>query len=259
MRLQKYLAHCGVCSRRKAEEVIKSGIVFVNGKIETDFARDVDINKDVVKIENKIIRPVKKIYIVLNKPRGCISSLKDEKNRPTVIDVIGGKIKERIYPVGRLDFNTTGCLLLTNDGDWAEKIIHPKYEIEKEYLVKIKGNLTDSIITKLMKGIFVEGKRLKAKKIWIRKKLEKNYIVSVIITQGINHQIKKMFSYVGLTVLRLNRDRVGIVSINNLQPGQWRYLTEKEVEYFKGNVKNCRGQMASAKCQVLSADWKNLK
>jgi len=233
MRLQKYLAHCGICSRRKAEEVIKSGVVFVNGKIETDFARDIDINKDVVKIEKRILRPTKKIYIVLNKPRGCISSLKDEKNRPTVIDVLGGKIKDRIYPVGRLDFNTTGCLLLTNDGDWAEKIIHPKYEIEKEYLVKVKGNLTDSIITKLIKGIFVEGKRLKAKKIWIRKKLEKNYIVSVIITQGINHQIKKMFSYVGLTVLRLSRERVGIVNINNLQPGQWRYLTEKEVEYFR--------------------------
>ncbi|MCX8093854.1 MAG: pseudouridine synthase, partial [Candidatus Goldbacteria bacterium] len=169
---------------------------------------------------------------VLNKPKGCICSTSDEKKRLTVLDLIGPKIKERIYPVGRLDYNTTGCLFLTNDGDWANRIIHPKHEVEKEYIVKIKGNFNQGVVEKLKKGIYIEGKRLFAKNIRLIKKLEKNYIVSVIITQGINHQIKKMFSYVGLTVLRLKRERVGTVTIKGLQPGQWRYLTGKEIEAF---------------------------
>ncbi len=233
MRLQKYLAFCGVASRRKAEDIIRSGSVLVNGIVITDCARDIDIANDVVKVNNKTIKPDKKIYIVLNKPKGCICSVSDEKNRITVLDIIGQKIKERLYPVGRLDYNTTGCLFLTNDGDWANRIIHPKYEIEKEYIVKIKGNFNNSITEKIKKGIYVEGKMLYAKSIRLVKKLEKNYIVSLIITQGINHQVKKMFSYAGLTVLKLCRERVGVVTIKGLQPGQWRYLTRREVEFFK--------------------------
>ncbi|HPD19509.1 MAG TPA: pseudouridine synthase, partial [Candidatus Goldiibacteriota bacterium] len=139
---------------------------------------------------------------------------------------------ERIYPVGRLDYNTTGCLLLTNDGDWANRVIHPAYEIEKEYLVKVKGILNERVINKLKKGMFIDGEKIHAKEVWVRKKLEKNFILSVIITQGINHQIKKMMSYAGLTVLRLSRERVGIVSIKGLQPGEWRRLTTKETEFF---------------------------
>lgn len=232
MRLQKYLALCGIASRRKAEEIIKSGIVLVNGNIITDCARDVDVEKDIVKVNNKIAKPCKKIYIVLNKPKGCISSVSDEKGRVTVLDIIGTRIKDRIYPVGRLDYNTTGCIFLTNDGAWANKIIHPKYEIEKEYIVKVKGKLNDYMIERLKKGLFVDEKKVYAKDIWIRKKLEKNYIISVIITQGINHQVKKMLSYVGLTVLKLSRERVGIVNIKGLGPGQWRFLTSEEVEFF---------------------------
>ncbi len=232
MRLQKFLAHCGVASRRKSEEIIRSGTVTVNGIVVTDCAKFIDTEKDIVKVNNKIVKPGKKIYIVINKPKGCISSVSDEKHRTTVMDVIGASIKERIYPVGRLDYNTTGCLFLTNDGDWANRIIHPKYEIEKQYIAKIKGDLKDNIIKRLKKGIFIDGKKVFARDIRILRKLEKNYIVSVVVTQGINHQIKKMFSYVGLTVLRLSRERVGNVSVKGLQPGQWRYLTKKEVEMF---------------------------
>lgn len=232
MRLQKYLAICGVASRRKAEEIIKSGGVSVNGAIITNCAWDVDAEKDIIKVNKKIVKPCKKIYIVLNKPKGFISSVSDEKCRATVLDVIGSKVKDRIYPVGRLDYNTTGCIFLTNDGDWTDKIIHPKYGIEKEYIVKVKGKLNNYKIKKLKKGLFVDGKKVYAKDIRIRKKLKKNYIISIIITQGVNHQVKKMLSYVGLTVLKLKRERVGIVNIKGLGPGQWRFLTSKEVEFF---------------------------
>lgn len=232
MRLQKFLAHCGVCSRRKSEDIIKSGIVMVNGVVITNCAQKIDMERDVVKVNNKTIRPVKKIYIVLNKPVGCITSVSDEKNRTTVLDIIGSAIKRRIYPVGRLDYNTSGCLLLTNDGDWADRIIHPKYEIEKEYIVKVKGDWKDGVAQKLRKGLLIDGKKMFAKDIRFIRKLEKNYIISIIITQGINHQIKKMFSYTGMTVLRLSRERVGAVNIKGLPVGAWRYLTKKEIESF---------------------------
>jgi len=232
MRLQQFLAHCGIASRRKAEDLIKEGKVTVNGKIITDCAFNVEPEKDFVKYNNKLIKPEKKIYIVLNKPKGFISSVSDEKGRKTVIDIFKNKIKEHIYPVGRLDYNTTGCLILTNDGEWANKIIHPRYEVEKVYIAKIKGRASNTFIDKLKKGIKIEDGFVKAKDAKILLRKEKNDVISITITQGKNHQIKKMLQAIGLTLLWLKRQSVGPVNIRGLEYGMWRYLTQKEIDFF---------------------------
>ncbi len=233
MRLQKYLAYCGIASRRKSEELIKQGKITVNGKIITECGYDINPEKDYVKYKGKLIKIENKIYIVLNKPRNYICSTSDEKGRKTVIDLIKFKIKQRLYPAGRLDFDTTGCLILTNDGEFADKIMHPKYEVEKRYTLKIKGRIEDNKLTKLKNGIKIEGKFIKPKVIKILFRKEKNDIISITVTEGMNHLIKKMCKEVGLELLWLKRESIGIVSIKGLEYGDWRFLTPDEINYFK--------------------------
>jgi 23S rRNA pseudouridine2605 synthase len=238
MRLQQYIAHCGVASRRKAEELIKQGLIKVNGKVITEPWFEVDEKKDWVRHNDKVIKIEKKIYIVLNKPAGFVTTVSDEKGRPTVIDLLKPSIKERVYPVGRLDFNTTGCLIITNDGDWANRIIHPKFEIPKKYMAKIKGRTDNYILNKLKKGIRIEDKFVKAKEARVVTSNKKNDVVLLVITEGINHQVKKMLSAVGVSPVWLKRVSVGGINTGGMAFGQWRHLSQDEVDSFNTSPKS---------------------
>ncbi len=188
-RLQKVIANTGFTSRRKAEELIKNGKVKVNGKIVTELGTKVDAS-DLIEVENKVLEKTdRKYYFMLNKPRGYISSCEDEKNRKTIVDLIG--IEARIYPVGRLDYDTTGLILLTNDGELTNILTHPKNEVPKTYIAKIEGNLTLEEFYRLKKGVVIENRKVTPEFIKIRKKSENSDIVEITIVEGRNHIVKK--------------------------------------------------------------------
>ncbi len=236
-RIQKVISNYGYCSRRKAEELLVNGKVKVNDEVVTELGFKVS-PKDIIEIEGKIIEKQEKVYILLNKPRGVITSTKDDKNRKTVIDLIPEET--RVYPVGRLDYDTTGLLLLTNDGDLANLIMHPKNNVEKVYIAKIKGILNVESIKKLEKGILIEGIKTSKAKVKVRKINKKNMtsVVELTIHEGKNHQVKKMFKAVGHEVLKLKRERVAFLTLENLKSGEFRYLNPKEVKKLYNKVMN---------------------
>ncbi|MFQ8817316.1 MAG: pseudouridine synthase [Streptococcus thermophilus] len=216
MRINKYIAHAGVASRRKAEELIKEGRVTLNGKTVMELATIVK-NGDIVEVNGSPIYNEEKVYYLLNKPRGVISSVSDEKNRKTVIDLMP-HVKERIYPVGRLDWDTTGLLILTNDGDFTDKMIHPRNEIDKVYLARVKGIATKENLRPLTRGVVIDGKKTQpAHYNIIKVDHEKNRsVVELTIHEGRNHQVKKMFESVGLIVDKLSRTRFGTLDLTGL-------------------------------------------
>lgn len=228
-RIQKVIANSGYCSRRKAVELITNGKVKVNGQVVTEPWFRVS-SKDTIEVEGKILEKQEKVYILLNKPRGVITSTKDDKERQTVVDLI--PIEQRIYPVGRLDYNTTGLLLLTNDGELANLIMHPKNKIEKVYIAKIKGILSGESIKRLEKGIIIDGIKTSNARVKVRKidRKKMTSIVEIGIHEGRNHQVKKMFKAVGHEVLKLKRERIGFLTLGNLQSGEYRFLNPKEVK-----------------------------
>ncbi|TWS94866.1 MULTISPECIES: pseudouridine synthase [unclassified Streptococcus] len=229
MRINKYMAHAGVSSRRKAEELIKKGLVTLNGQVITDLATQVK-SGDVVEVSGSPIYNEEKVYYLLNKPRGVISSVSDDKGRQTVIDLLP-QVKERIYPVGRLDWDTTGLLILTNDGDFTDKMIHPRNEIDKVYVARLKGIATKDNLRPLTRGVVIDGKKTKpARYSIIKVDPEKNRsVVELIIHEGRHHQVKKMFESVGLLVDKLSRTRFGTLDLTGLRPGQSRRLNKKEI------------------------------
>ncbi len=229
-RLQKVIAQSGYTSRRNAEKLILEQKVKVNGKIISELGTKVD-NKDIIEIEGKILeKNDNKVYILLNKPRGVISSAKDEKGRKTVVDLIA--TEERIYPVGRLDYDTTGLLLLTNDGALANKLMHPKNNVPKTYLAKVKGLLDKNSIDKLKSGVIVDGKKVEIVEFKIKKKdLEKKMTyISITIIEGRNHIVKNLFKELGFLVEKLTRTNYAFLDIKDLKSGEYRYLTIKEVK-----------------------------
>ena len=228
-RLQKVIAQAGIASRRKAEELILNGQVCVNGKMVSELGVKVD-DKDTITIDGNIINKEKKVYYLLNKPRGIITSAKDEKNRKTVVDLID--CEERIYPVGRLDYDTTGVLLLTNDGDFANILMHPNDQVDKKYIAKVKGIIKGDAINALKNGVVIDGKKYEKAKVKLRKTdLKTNTsMVEVIIHEGRNHQVKKMFESVGFEVLKLKREQLFIFDVKHLKSGEYRALTIKEVK-----------------------------
>lgn len=229
MRINKYIAHAGIASRRKAEELIKQGIVTINGQVVNELATQVKAG-DLVEIEGSPIYNEEKVYYLLNKPRGVISSVSDDKGRKTVIDLLP-QVKERIYPVGRLDWDTTGLLILTNDGDFTDKMIHPRNEIDKVYLARVKGIATKENLRPLMRGVVIDGKKTKpARYTIIKVDHEKNRsVVELTIHEGRNHQVKKMFEQVGLLVDKLSRTQFGTLDLTGLRPGEARRLNKKEI------------------------------
>lgn len=229
-RLQKVIANSGYCSRRKAEELISSGQVYVNGEMVTELGTKVSGNETIVVEGVTLSKETKKEYYLLNKPRGYICSLKDDKGRKVVTELIN--TKERIYPVGRLDYDTTGVLLLTNDGEFANILMHPSNEVEKTYLAIIEGIMTTEEIYKLKDGVVIEGIKVTPKRLKIKKKdLEKNKSkVEITIVEGRNHIVKKMFEAVGHPVNKLTRERLAFLDVKGLQSGEYRYLTKDEVK-----------------------------
>ncbi len=232
-RLQKVMAHCGVASRRKAEELILKGRVKVDGKVIRELGYLVN-SKNIVEVDGIVLQREDHVYYLLNKPRGVITSTFDDKKRKTVVDLID--TNKRIYPVGRLDYDTTGALILTNDGEFANYLMHPKNNIMKCYVVKVEGILKGPQIHALQKGVMIDGKKTNDAKVKLRKvdKQNNNCIVEITIHEGRNHQIKKMIEQVGFKVLKLKREKIAFLDVKDLKSGEYRVLTPKEVARLYG-------------------------
>lgn len=230
-RLQKYLSSCGVASRRKSEELIQKGKVTVNGKIITELGYKINEDDEVIVNGNEVYKKEKEYYL-LYKPEKTICSVKDEKGRKTVIELI--QTKEKIFPVGRLDYDTSGLLLLTNDGELTNILTHPKGNVKKTYLAKISGIITSIKLKELEQGIVIDGVKTKkaiAKLKKIDKKNNKSY-VELTITEGRNHQVKNMFSALGFKVLKLKRTNYAFLTLDGLSRGEYRTLTIKEIKHL---------------------------
>lgn len=229
-RLQKVIQKSGLCSRRKAEELIANGMVKVNGQIITTLGTQVEVT-DQIEVSGERIKQIDElVYYVLNKPTGYVSTTSDEHGRRTIMDLM--KVSERIYPIGRLDYDTSGVILLTNDGDFMNSLIHPKFKVEKEYHVKVKGLLRKDASSKLEKGLDLgdfTSARSKIISVKYDDKKENTY-VSIIITEGKYHQIKRMFEEVGHPVVKLRRHRFGVVTTEGLKQGDFRRLKPHEIK-----------------------------
>lgn len=232
-RLQKVMAHAGVASRRKSEELIAKGRVSVNGKVVTEMGYQVK-NSDTIAVDGVPINKEEPVYILLNKPRGVVSTADDPKGRDTVVELIKG-VEQRIYPVGRLDYDTTGVLLLTNDGELAHKLMHPKFGFEKTYVAKVEGRVTREDLNQLEKGVLIDGEKTAPAQVRIINydKRTNKTLVELIIHEGKNHQVKKMFAAVKHPVEKLTRDKYGFLTTEGLQSGEWRELKQFEVNKLK--------------------------
>ncbi len=229
-RLQKYLAECGVASRRKCEEYILEGKVKVNGKVITELGTKINPQKDKVEINGQVITKEKKVYILLNKPVGYVTTVNDEKQRKTVMELLNG-VNEKVVPVGRLDMFTSGLLLLSNDGEFIYKVTHPKHETTKTYIVKTRGIPTEKDLEKLRVGIKIEDYITSPAKVELLLKDNTNNIARIWIQihEGRNRQVRKMCEAIGLSVIALKREGVGNLTCEGVERGKWRYLKEEEV------------------------------
>ena len=233
MRLNKFLASCGAASRRGADELIASGRVRVNSIVVTELGKMVETDNDTVTLDGKKVEPVSKMtYIMLYKPKGCITSLRDEKGRKTVYDYLDVEVPH-LVPVGRLDYDTEGLLLLTNDGELVNRLAHPSGEVPKSYLVRAEGEFPEHILAKLRKGVEIDGVKTKRSKVKLLEQGEKEAKLLVTITEGRNRQVRRMFEAVERNVVFLKRVAIGDLRLGGLARGAWRYLREEEVEYLK--------------------------
>lgn len=229
-RLQKYMAGCGVASRRKCEDIILQGRVKVNGKIVRELGYKIDPSKDKVEVDDKVIKKEKnKIYVMLNKPEGYVSTADDQFGRPTILDLVKG-VKERIYPVGRLDYDTEGLILLTNDGDFTYRMTHPAHEIDKVYCALVKGVPNEEELDRLRKGIRLENYLTSPAEVITLEKYKNTALLQISIHEGRNRQVRKMCEAVGHPVIKLKRTAIGDLRLRNLEKGKWRYLTKRELE-----------------------------
>ena len=234
MRLQKYLALCGVASRRASEKLITDGRVAVNGTIITELGTKITAKDTVTFDGKKVTMGENKVYIALNKPAGYLSTASDDRGRRTVIDLVKDDFSERLYPVGRLDYDTEGLIFLTNDGNFTQTVTHPKHNIDKTYEAKIYGKLTEDEIIMLCRGVDIGGFVTSEALVDIISEQHDKSTVQITIHEGKNRQVRKMFEAVGHNVLKLKRISVGAVRLGNLKSGQWRFLTEREIDILKG-------------------------
>lgn len=232
MRLQKYMAHAGAASRRKSEEYIAEGRVRVNDEIVTELGYKVDEYKDRVYLDDKRLKiSIDNVYVVLNKPMGIVSTASDEKDRTNVVDLID--INRRIYPVGRLDIDTTGIILLTDDGDVTNKLMHPSKEVPKTYIATVEGTPKKNELDMLRRGIKVGREKFAPAEVKILKSFDDDSIISVTIHEGKNHQVKLMFEKINHPVKKLRRISIGEIELGGLEIGNYRYLTKEEISYLK--------------------------
>lgn len=231
-RLQKIIARAGICSRREAEKLILNGLVAVDGKIITELGTKADSNQKICVEGKQLTFNAEKIYILLNKPRGYISTVKDERGRRTVLELLGENFSERIYPVGRLDLNSEGLLILTNDGDLTNALIHPRFEVEKTYRAKISGDVTEEKLDKLRAGIELDDGLTAPAEIY---RLDKD-LIEITIHEGRNRQVRRMFAAIGCDVKRLRRIKFAGLTLEGVGVGKFRTLTAQEVARLKGDL-----------------------
>ncbi len=231
-RLQKFLAHCGVASRRKAEEYIRDGKVKVNGTVVTEMGTTVSAGDNIEVYGKPVKLEKKKVYIILHKPKGYVTTVHDPEERNTVLDLVKG-IDERIYPVGRLDYDSSGLLLITNDGELAYRMMHPGHEIIKVYIATVEGFPSGGAIKKLETGIRIENYTTAPAYIKILEHYKDKTKMEITIHEGRNRQIRKMCEAIGHPAIRLKRIAFGSLSLGGLKPGEWRYLTEFEIKQMK--------------------------
>lgn len=258
LRLQKYLADCGVASRRGAEALIKEGRVKVNGETVREMGVQVDEEKDYIEFDGVRVKPQNKmIYIMLNKPVGFVTTVSDDKGRDTVMSLVS-EIPARIYPVGRLDYDTEGLLLMTNDGDLTYKITHPKNNIEKTYVAEVSGNIGMNTITSLRNGVVIDGYKTSPAKVEVIGATRLGTKIKITIHEGRNRQVRKMFEAVGCVVKRLTRTEEAGLKLGHVPLGHWRKLTEPEVNMLKkiGTGKKSSAQNSK---RILSAKSKSGK
>ncbi len=228
MRLNKFISTAGVCSRRKADELIKNGFIKVNGKVVDELGVIIDEKKDSIEVEGKKISlPLSYLYILLNKPKGYACTANDEKGRKTIYDLID--LPDRLFSIGRLDYDTEGAIILTNDGEFANRVAHPSYEIEKEYIVKIEGDIKESELAVLRKGVVIDGERLPRAGVKLLNFENNCSRISVVIHEGQNHQVKKMFEAIGKSIKLLKRIRIGNLKLGGLKRGEYRFLKDLEI------------------------------
>jgi 23S rRNA pseudouridine2605 synthase len=246
-RLQKIISQAGITSRRKAEELILQGRVEVNGKVVRTLGAKANPEKDHVKLNGRLLQLKQpKIYLMLNKPKGYVTTLQDPEGRPTVIELLKG-VHQRVYPIGRLDYDAEGLLLFTNDGETAEHLMHPRYEIPRTYLVKVKGVLEDPEIKQLEIGVPLEDGMTAPCRIEKIRKTQENSWIELTMREGRNRQIKRMMEHAGHPVLKLKRILFAGLELASLETGEYRYLTEKEIQKIKkgGRTTAVRNQSSS--------------
>ncbi|NOY78164.1 MAG: rRNA pseudouridine synthase [Calditrichaeota bacterium] len=232
IRLNKFIANAGVCSRRKADEWIQQGRVRVNGETVTHLGIQIDPENDRIEIDgNPIVLPQKEIIILFNKPKECLTTVSDPFRRKTVLDYV--RVPYRIYPVGRLDYDTEGVLLLTNSGELAYRLTHPKYEIDKVYLVTLEKPVTSDMLLSLEKGVEIAPGRVVSGRVEKRS----SHRIELTIHQGMKHQVKRMVQAVGNRVVALKRIRLGALHLGSLKPGEWRFLNTEEISQLKKTVR----------------------
>ncbi len=245
VRLQKYLADAGIASRRASEKLIAEGRVSVNGEMVREMGLQVDENYDIIEFDGEVVKnTAKKEYIMLNKPVGFITTVSDDKDRPTVMELVSD-INARIYPVGRLDYDTEGLLLLTNDGDLTYRITHPKHDIEKTYVAEVTGDISMDTITRLRRGVEIDGVKTSPAEVEVIGATQYGTKVEITIHEGRNRQVRKMFEAVGCIVKKLRRTKEAGLNLGHLPLGKWRKLSESEVNMLKkididGKRKNTR-------------------
>src|SRR3972149_4994789 len=230
IRLQKIISQAGISSRREAERLIIEGRVLVNGNVVRELGAKADPRTDDIRVDGKKIKKEEqKIYILLNKPKGCITTVKDDRGRPTVIDLLRG-VKKNVYPVGRLDFNTEGILLLTNDGDFAQHLAHPRHKIPKTYSVKISGVPTEKELRKLSDGVVVFKRKTAPAQVRFDRTTGNNSWLTITLHEGKKRQITRMGEIIGHPVIKLKRIKYGFLELGNLKPGEYRSLSSQEAK-----------------------------
>jgi 23S rRNA pseudouridine2605 synthase len=235
MRINKYLAECGLGSRRASEQFVLDGRILVNGKKVTNLATEVNPESDKVSLDGKKVAPIAKhLYIALNKPKGCVTTTSDDKGRKTVLDYLADKYKnKRVFPVGRLDYDTEGLILLTTDGDMANRVMHPRNELPKTYIARLGSDITDDELEILRGGVVLDGERTKKCKVRRLEAEDGSPRIEVVISEGRNRQVRRMFESLKHTVDFLKRTAIGEIRLGGLGRGESRELKPQEIEYLK--------------------------